>query len=690
MLGRQGQYARDLVANAMAQNTQAIQRAERNKVGQSLLNLVEGTDGALNGIVDVVLGPDGKPSIPMTRGMVNGKVRMVPDMKYRDERDRYVIVKRGGREIVLDVADHRVAQAMNGTLSPKAVNSVVRGMSRINRFLANINTSWNPEFMFSNFPRDIATALYNAGQYDETGLKKDIARNVIKAGRGIHDALRGDGRSEWALAYQEFIDAGGQNSLNTMEDLEGHIKKMEGRLRHIFDEDAQGRVGATKDALVDKGAWLLHTLEDYNTIAENASRLSLFKALRDRGVSKDRAAAAARDITTNFAKGGELKVALNSFYLFYNASLQGSMAIFNATARNPQKMVPMLAKIVLFGALMDQLNALFSEEDDDGRLIYDKINDYSLEHNIVIPDPFGISERNFFRIPIPYGLNMFFNTGRAMSRMARGEYESTDFINTMYGTALETVNPFGDSYNPFTGEGSALNMVSPTIADPFIQIARNEDYADRPIYKGQGQFGVKTPNSHLHWASTNPAIVSTTKFINEMTGGTSVVPGAIDWNPDKVEFWIEFLTGAAGQTVMRFAGLPFTTAEALGDGIQDDMMNNIPFARKLTIAVSEREDVGEYVEKRDKIMMGKKELEAALESGDRERVRAARQKYSRELSLEPRIRKLNNMRNGLRKKRAKIEENTRISDAQKKIMLDRIDAQLKELVTRANRLMKGL
>ena len=141
---------------------------------------------------------------------------------------------------------------------------------------------------------------------------------------------------------------------------------------------------------------------------------------------------------------------------------------------------------------------------------------------------------------------------------------------------------------------------------------------------------------------------------------------------------------------MRFAGLPFTTAEALGDGIQDDMMNNIPFARKLTIAVSEREDVGEYVEKRDKIMMGKKELEAALESGDRERVRAARQKYSRELSLEPRIRKLNNMRNGLRKKRAKIEENTRISDAQKKIMLDRIDAQLKELVTRANRLMKGL
>lgn len=688
MLGRDGVYAADIIANVMAQNTQTIQRAERNKVGRSLVELLRAHGGVIPEM-RIVAYDNGQPRTPVTRGIgSSGMVQIVPE-DYRARRDKYLVVKEDGRPVVVEFSDPRIAQAMNGSITPASQNSLIRGMSYVNRLLANLNTSWNPEFMFSNFPRDVATALYNIGQYEMDGIRTEVAKNVFPALMGIRDALRKDGKSEWAQVFEEFIDAGGQNSLNTMDNLASHIGNLEAQLKEVSDESAKGNAVAVKNFLIGKGRSLLTLLEDYNTVVENGMRLALFKALRDRGVSIDRAAQAARDVTTNFAKGGELKVPLNAAYLFFNASLQGSMAIFNATIRNPKKMAPTLAKIVAFGALMDMLNALLSDEDDDGRLVYDKLSNYTLEHNLIIPIR-GFSDRSYLRIPLPYGLNMFFNWGRALSRMSRGTYDSEGLVNTLYGSVLETVNPFGDNYNPFTGEGSLETMIAPTIADPFFQIANNEDFADRPIYKETGQFGISAPQSHQFWASTNPNIVATTQWLNSITGGTNVVSGAIDMNPDKVEFWLDYVTGATGQFFMRTASLPFLSYQALTDGIADDMINGIPFWRKLMISVTEREDVGAYAEKRDRVLTAQKELKEAMSSRDQERVRYARERYALELRIAPAINKLNAMRNKLRQQRALVEKDARLTDAQKKRRIDDIDIRLNEIVARANKLMKDV
>lgn len=688
MLGRDGVYAADIIANVMAQNTQTIQRAERNKVGRSLVELLRAHGGVIPEM-RIVAYDNGQPRTPVTRGIgSSGMVQIVPE-DYRARRDKYLVVKEDGRPVVVEFSDPRIAQAMNGSITPASQNALIRGMSYVNRLLANLNTSWNPEFMFSNFPRDVATALYNIGQYEMDGIRTEVAKNVFPALMGIRDALRKDGKSEWAQVFEEFIDAGGQNSLNTMDNLASHIGNLEAQLKEVSDESAKGNAVAVKNFLIGKGRSLLTLLEDYNTVVENGMRLALFKALRDRGVSLDRAAQAARDVTTNFAKGGELKVPLNAAYLFFNASLQGSMAIFNATIRNPKKMAPTLAKIVAFGALMDMLNAALSDEDDDGRLVYDKLSNYTLEHNLIIPIR-GFSDRSYLRIPLPYGLNMFFNWGRALSRMSRGTYDSEGLVNTLYGSVLETVNPFGDNYNPFTGEGSLETMIAPTIADPFFQIANNEDFADRPIYKETGQFGISAPQSHQFWASTNPNIVATTQWLNSITGGTNVVSGAIDMNPDKVEFWLDYVTGATGQFFMRTASLPFLSYQALTDGIADDMINGIPFWRKLMISVTEREDVGAYAEKRDRVLTAQKELKEAMSSRDQERVRYARERYALELRIAPAINKLNAMRNKLRQQRAIVEKDARLTDAQKKRRIDDIDIRLNEIVARANKLMKDV
>ena len=72
--------------------------------------------------------------------------------------------------------------------------------------------------------------------------------------------------------------------------------------------------------------------------AENGVRVATYKALLDTGkYSEEQAALAARNITVNFAKGGEYKNTFNSLYLFFNASLQGSFALLNAFSQSLPK-----------------------------------------------------------------------------------------------------------------------------------------------------------------------------------------------------------------------------------------------------------------------------------------------------------------------------------------------------------------
>ena len=228
--------------------------------------------------------------------------------------------------------------------------------------------------------------------------------------KGIKRAIvNGDTSSEWAQIYEDFVRAGGQNATNQMSDLNDQINNLQKMLKEISDA---GEVGL----LARQRLWffkLLNTMENYNTVVENGVRVATYKALLDRGFTKERAAQAARNVTVNFAKGGEYKTFMNSMFLFYNAALQGSFAMLNAALRSG-KVRKLWVGAVVIGLLQDQLNAMLSDEDEDGELIYDKIPHYVQEKNLIFMDPFGITDRSYYTIPLPYGLNMAVNMGRSM------------------------------------------------------------------------------------------------------------------------------------------------------------------------------------------------------------------------------------------------------------------------------------
>jgi hypothetical protein len=46
-----------------------------------------------------------------------------------------------------------------------------------------------------------------------------------------------------------------------------------------------------------------------------------------------------------------------------------------------------------------------------------------------------------------------------------------------------------DAFNPVGGSNSLLNLISPTITDPIVDLVRNRDFADKPIMPDEKQFG---------------------------------------------------------------------------------------------------------------------------------------------------------------------------------------------------------
>ena len=300
-LGRRS-YGRDILASTILQNTNSIVRGERNKVGKSMLDLVRSNPQGMSGYAEILDQP------PSARVMQNGAVVIKPTRTYRDD-PSIAIVKENGEEKVLQFYDNNLAGAFNGENIWDAGNAatITRGLAKVNRYLSNINTSWNPEFFISNFIRDVQAAGIQVSEFEMDGLRKDTIKNVLKAAKGLkRSILNNDDSSEWAKVYKDFRANGGASAANPMTTLQDQISDLQSTLSDI--SDASGKLGLMKA----KGKKLLEFMDNSNLVVENAIRVSTYDALVKRGVTKERAAQAARSVTVDFGKGGDNKAFLNS------------------------------------------------------------------------------------------------------------------------------------------------------------------------------------------------------------------------------------------------------------------------------------------------------------------------------------------------------------------------------------------
>ena len=241
----------------------------------------------------------------------------------------------------------------------------------------------------------------------------------------------------------------------------------------------------------------------------------------------------------------------------------------------------------------------------------------------------------------------------------------------------------------------------PTVVDPYVSLSQNIDYDGTPIYKEVSQFAVGTPDSQSYWNSASPMSVATAQAINALTGGSTVRKGLVDFSPDTLDYIFGYFTGGAGAFVQRTmtAGYKVTSGEAFQafeDGLEAEEVREgirrVPLVRKLVYSTSEREDTGKFIEKRNQVFIARKELKAAIQSGERSEVLAVRQKYPDELKIYGIVRAINGKRQKLTAVRNKLLRmpKDRISDSERDRRLEILDKRIQKLIERGNAVMKGI
>lgn len=668
MLGRQ-RLAGDIIAHAIMQNTQAVIRSETNKVGQSFLDMVRANPAQTRGVAEVI------QTAPLKRTIVNGVVKLIPDISYKNAPD-ILVVKENGKEVAIRIYDENIAKAMTGasSLSPTSKNLIVQGMANLNRFLAKINTAYNPEFMITNFVRDLQTFGVNVQQYDIDGIAKDSIRDVKSALSGVHDSVRGSNNNpEMKRAFERFQELGGTTDMYGFGDLESRIDEI---------NKVMASVGTQAKSWKDMSKAVtpvIKFIEDYNTIIENGIRTSLFKNLVDRGINEERAAQLAKNVTVNFSKGGEQRVFMNALYLFYNASLQGTMAMMNAIGRSP-RVRKIVAGIVVAGVLQDAINSMISEVDDDEKKRYDKIPDHILKNRFVLMDPFNLTERGYFSFPMPYGFNAFYNMGREVSKAGRGEAAPMKAAANILGTFVDSFNPIGGSENWF-------NFAAPTIIDPVVDVIRNRDFSGRPIVPERGSAGIQLPESQKYWNNTWAPYVGVANFVNSLTGGTPIIPGAVDISPNMLQYAVNFVTGGVGKFVERSFNTVTSTIPGLLRGDLEELdVKGIPFLRSLYGSVTTRENMEVYMNRMEEVLRIRKEISDASQSGQPERVAAAMESYPGQVQIMEVFNRLSRDRSQINQRINEINRNANIPEEIKKDIIKSLRDQQNNLVSMANRL----
>jgi hypothetical protein len=400
-------------------------------------------------------------------------------------------------------------------------------VSKATRFFASINTQYNPVFGVINFARDFSGSMVNLSSTPLAGKQKEVASKVIPALLDIYKDLRQERKTgtpatgKYAQLYEELKLVGGTVGFTEMF---GKSQTSSDIIQKEMQKLDRGSARKMADATFN---WL----SDYNNAIENAMRVAVYKTGLDSGLSKERAASIAKNITVNFNRRGAKTQSYNALFAFFNAAIQGSARLAQ-TLNSPAGKKIMVGGVLLGVMQTVALTAAGFDEDEPPEFIKQK--------NLIIPT----GGKSYVSIPYPLGLHIFPNVGRmAMEYTVSGGKNGTKKLGQFMGATM-------DAFNPLGGSGLQAQTFAPTVIDPVVAIMENRDAFGRPIAKEDR--GTKPSPGYTRYRDTSSEISKQMSyFLNLASGGTKYTKGLVSPTPDQLDFLMGQLTGGVGREVLK-------------------------------------------------------------------------------------------------------------------------------------------
>ena len=573
-VGRESKTGANIIGNVVMQAMATAQRARKD---QAMLKLYRLIDNNPNSDVWSVHGPK-NPIMSMGKRLSDQQAKARQDV---------VPIRINGKQHFIKFKDVSHAQALNG-MTVEKLDATSRAMAKYTGFLRNSYTVYNPAFFISNFARDFQSAIYNAaaeieregGILEGYGLSvKDFNKALAKTtftslGMLLKSAHGGDMSAEMQAYMEEWEASGGRTGWSYSDTLNKLVTELGDK---TVDKSKTGE--AVARAWGSTGGAMLGYVESINEAFENSIRLAAYIEARKAGMTKERSAQLSKNITVNFNKSGNLTPSINSYFLFFNAAVQG-MSRFNrsfgnlksevdekgdkrgAIGRLPAS-VKMGVGIIMFEYAKTIINVLMSAVDDDDELYYTKIADYRKQRGSI----FMLGPRDPLVVPLPYGMNLFNNIGTMLGEMTMGvrSPESAAAFFALSAHASFSPISFGQGDNLLA---TAVSTALPSALKPAAEVAFNSTYFGGKVFQEQYPFGTETPEYTLAFRSPD-FVVDMAQYLNEMSGGREKISGDMNFNPDPYYYLLISLTGGAGKFASDVVDLGYTGSQVVKNAINE-------------------------------------------------------------------------------------------------------------------------
>lgn len=526
----------------------------------------------------------------------------------------------------------RAAQALNGLLENSGAKGIMKPLSSISRMMAQLCTSYNPEFVMRNIMRDAEFASSNvtskegarygalwAKYYAQLGLYKGASNISFKdlsgtTGLGLFAKYRNgtlDTSDKVQRYFKEFMENGGETGWVQIKNMQDWTKE--------YKKDVK-----SERSKIDKGGAALRdfffgNLANINEVAENIARFATYCASRDSNRSIIRSVYDAKEVSTNFNrhgsgdaiksfKNGEMtggKAAARWAYgftasylrhcsMFFNAGIQSTNLLVKNLKNHPVgTSINMLAIPFALGALAALgNNVLIASEDERDRKgvkdPYGELPDYIRRNNLCIYKGGG----QFVTIPLAIELRAFYGlgdlaAGLTFSPNVSGQKNPVlDAVGCM-SQLVPVMDYLGNSSAGKEPLNETIKAITPSALSPFVEWELNTDWKGAPIER-RGDWNENSPAWQRAYKGVPDGYLAVNKFVNAQTN--DVAKGNEDMlgnsfldmvtNPSMLNHYIGGLGGGAATFTERAIGV-------IKHG-SDTETKDIPFLRSLLYTPSEQ------------------------------------------------------------------------------------------------------
>jgi hypothetical protein len=390
-----------------------------------------------------------------------------------------------GTSVGYSIGDNSVLQALRKE-NVEDKSAVMRYVEKPTQWFAKAATRWNLPFGPINAIRDVWERSENMSTRSYTTAAGGKVNSAKAATRMIAIARDPAVLRELA-AYNWAISQGKALPTSRYAELQREFEEVGGGGSKYGVSIARERRNLVKEVAAAEGGVLSKsyaTFERYinfwNDTFDEVAPLAAYISLREQGMSKGAAGAAALDLM-NFRKSGAFMPVVRALYAFAQPTVTGAVNLVN-TLKTETGRKRMAGYVVALVALQSVLAAAGGDDEETGKSYWDSLDDFAKERSIPLPIPGRPGE--FIKLPLGFGLPQVSNlVALRLRNLGTGQADLGETALAVAGDVVQTFTPLRVSKIEDSIVKATIQSFAPTVTAPSVNVAINRGGLGQELVK---------------------------------------------------------------------------------------------------------------------------------------------------------------------------------------------------------------